>query len=131
MLMLTLDFSSRDWGTRQVERKLNAFLMKTLSRAFRSSDWAEGLPSNRTMTLSSQQEWFIDNSGNILEWPSQAWLVTKMNSLCVNTLGNKALSDSETFLEIPENVYQPSSNMTELERRRMANKCRCAKLKLI
>ncbi len=58
------------------------------------------------MTLSSQQE-----------WPSQAWLDTKMNSLCVNTLGNKALSDSETFLEKPENVYQPSSNMTELERR--------------
>ncbi len=70
------------------------------------------------MTLSSQQEWFIDNSGDILEWPSQAWLDTKMNSLCVNTLGNKALSDSETFLEMPENVYQPSSNMTEFERRK-------------
>ncbi len=68
------------------------------------------------MTLSTQQEWLIDNSVNVLEWPSQAWLVTKMNSLCVNTLGNKALSDSEKFLEKPENFYQPSSNLTDLER---------------
>ncbi len=44
--------------------------MKTQSRAFRTSDWAEGLLSNRTMTLSIQQEWLIDNSVNVLEWPS-------------------------------------------------------------
>ncbi len=37
-------------------------LIKIQSRAFRSSDGAEGLPSNRTVTLSTQQEWFIDNN---------------------------------------------------------------------
>ncbi len=46
--------------------------MKTQSRAFRTSDWAEGSPSNRTMTLSTQQESIIDNSVNVLEWPSQS-----------------------------------------------------------
>ncbi len=46
--------------------------MKTQSRAFRTSDWAEGSPSNRTMTLNTQQEWVIDNSVNVLEWPSQS-----------------------------------------------------------
>ncbi len=46
--------------------------MKTQSRAFRTSDWAEGSPSNRTMTLSTQQEWLIDNSVNVLEWPSHS-----------------------------------------------------------
>ncbi len=63
-------------GLVRVKEKLNAqknieiALMKTQSRAFRTSDWAEGLPSNRTVTLSTQQEWLIDNSVNVLEWPS-------------------------------------------------------------
>ncbi len=35
--------------------------MKTQSRAFRTSDWAECSPSNRTMDLNTQQEWLIDN----------------------------------------------------------------------
>ncbi len=33
---------------------------------------AEGSPSNRTMTLNTQQEWLIDNSVNVLEWPSHS-----------------------------------------------------------
>ncbi len=33
---------------------------------------AEGLPSNRTMDLNTQQEWLIDNSVNVLEWPSHS-----------------------------------------------------------
>ncbi len=47
-------------------------LIKTQSRAFRTSDWAEDLPSNRTMNLNTQQEWLIHNSVNVLEWPSQS-----------------------------------------------------------
>ncbi len=46
--------------------------MKTQSRAFRTSDWTEGSPSNRTMTLSTQLDWLIDNSVNVLEWPSHS-----------------------------------------------------------
>ena len=40
--------------------------MKPWSRALRTSDWAKGSPSNRTMTLSTQptQEWLRDNSLN-------------------------------------------------------------------
>ncbi len=30
---------------------------KTFSRVLRTSDWAEGLPSNKTMTLSTQLKW--------------------------------------------------------------------------
>ncbi len=64
-------------GLIRVEEKLNAprycdSLMKTQSRAFRASDWAEGLPSNRTMTLNTQQEWLKGNSVNVLEWPSHS-----------------------------------------------------------
>ncbi len=49
--------------TRQSQcTKILRALMKTQSRAFRTSDWAEGSPSNRARTLSTQQEWLIDNS---------------------------------------------------------------------
>ncbi len=46
--------------------------MKTQFRAFRTSDWAEGLPSNRTVTLSTQQKRLIRNAENVLEWPRQS-----------------------------------------------------------
>jgi len=45
-------------------------LMKTQSREFRTSDWAEVLPSNRTMDLNTQEEWLIHNAVNFFEWPS-------------------------------------------------------------
>ncbi len=69
-------FSGRDWGTHQnriiAQCTKILRLMKTQSRAFRTSDCAEGLPSNRTMDLSTQQEWLIHNSVNVLEWPSHS-----------------------------------------------------------
>ncbi len=46
--------------------------MKTQSRAFRASDWAENSPSNRTMAISTQQERLIENSVNDFAWPSQS-----------------------------------------------------------
>ncbi len=33
---------------------------------------AEGSPSNRTMDPNTQQEWLIDNSVNVFEWPSHS-----------------------------------------------------------
>ena len=45
----------------RIEGKMNVakcrerFLVKTCSRALRTSDWGEGSPSNRIMTLSTQQ----------------------------------------------------------------------------
>ncbi len=52
----------------------------------RTSDWAEGLPSNKTMTLSTQlkvtKEWLHNNSVTVLEWPSQSpWLKPNWASL--------------------------------------------------
>ncbi len=82
--------------------------MKTQSRAFRTSDWAEGSSSNSAMTPSTQQEWLIDNSVNVFEWPSQS-------------LG--CLEPNQIILEKPENVCLPPSNLTELERWRMADNC--------
>jgi hypothetical protein len=51
-------FSGRDWETSQDrgkdERSTARSLMKTRSRALRTSDWVEGSSSNRTTTLSAQ-----------------------------------------------------------------------------
>ncbi len=75
-LMLWSCFSAAGTeGLVRVEEKLNApkywdSLNETQSRAFRTSDWAEGSPFNRTMDLNTQREWLIDNSVNVLEWPS-------------------------------------------------------------
>uniref|UniRef100_A0A8C8EKQ5 WD repeat-containing protein 44 n=1 Tax=Oncorhynchus tshawytscha TaxID=74940 RepID=A0A8C8EKQ5_ONCTS len=47
-------------------------LMKTCSRALRTSDWGEGSPSNRTTTLSTQPRQCRSGFGtslNVLEWP--------------------------------------------------------------
>ena len=49
--------------------------MKTCSRALRTSDWVEGLPSNRTMILSTQPRQCRSGFGtslNVLERPSQS-----------------------------------------------------------
>ena len=49
--------------------------MKTCSRALRTTDWGEGSPSNRTMTLSTQPRQCrrgFRTSLNVLEWPSQS-----------------------------------------------------------
>ncbi len=80
-----------------MHQNIEIALMKTQSRAFRTSDLAEGLPSNRTLTLSTQQEWLIHNAVNVFE--PQAGLET-----------------NQIFLEKPENVRLPPSNLTELER---------------
>ena len=54
--------------------KVQRSLMKTCSRALRTSDWGDGLPFNRTMTLSTQprQRSGFGTSLNVLEWPSQS-----------------------------------------------------------
>ncbi len=70
--------------------------MKTQSRAFRTSDWAEGLPSNRTVTLSTQQEWTYRQ---LCECP---WVAQPQPGLECN----------QTFLE---KLEMPPSNLTELE----------------
>ncbi len=64
--------------------------MKTQSRAFRTSDWAEGSPSNRTINLNTQQERLTGNSVNVLEWPPKS-----------------GLEPNQIFLEKPENVLLP------------------------
>ena len=43
-------------------------MIKTCSRALRTSDWGKGSPSNRKTT----QELLQDKSLNVLEWPSQS-----------------------------------------------------------
>ncbi len=92
-------------GLIRVEEKLNApkywdsLKEKTQSRAFRTLDWAEGLPSNRTMTLSTQQEWLIDK---VCECP---WVAQP----------EPELEPNQIFLEKPENVRLPPSNLTELQ----------------
>ncbi len=49
---------------------------KTFSRVLRTSDWAEGLPSNKTNdpkhTAKITKECFHNNSVTVLEWPSQS-----------------------------------------------------------
>ncbi len=62
---------------RLIEEKLNApkyweSLNENPVQSIQNLRRAEGLPSNRTMTLKTQQEWLIDNSVNVLEWPSHS-----------------------------------------------------------
>ncbi len=52
-----------------MHQNIEIALMKTQSRAFRTSDWAEGSPFNRTMNLNTQIK---GNSVNVLEWPSHS-----------------------------------------------------------
>ncbi len=52
--------------------KLNPLLREDKRKHTWNFWWAEGLRSNRTVTLSTQQEWLIDNSVNVLEWPSHS-----------------------------------------------------------
>ncbi len=64
-------------GLIRVEEKLNApkywdRLNQNPVQSIQNLRRAEGLPSNRTMTLSTEQEWLIDNSVNVLEWPSHS-----------------------------------------------------------
>ncbi len=55
-----------------MHQNIEIALIKPQSRVFRTSDCAQSSPSNRTMTLSTQQKWLIDNSVNVLEWPSHS-----------------------------------------------------------
>ena len=70
--------------------------MKTCSKALRTSDWAEGSPSNRTMT------WLWDKSLIVLEWPRQS-------------PDMKPIQHPSRDLKIAVQRHSPS-NLTELER---------------
>ncbi len=106
-------------GLIRVEEKLNApkywVLMKTQSRAFRTSDWAEGSPSNRTMNPNyTARVAYRQLCG--CPWVAQP---------------QPGIKPSQIFLEKPENVCLPQSNLTELERWRGEGKIGkwwCAKL---
>ncbi len=51
-------------------------LDENLLQSAQDLNWAEGLPSNKTMTLSTTakitKEWLHNNSVTVLEWPSQS-----------------------------------------------------------
>ncbi len=83
--------------------------MKTQSRTFRTSDWVEDLPSNRT--INPYQVSIIDNSVNVLEWPS--------HSLGLNAI--KYFWRNLKMYIFPHPTWQ--SLRHEDMRRRMANNC--------
>ena len=98
--------------------------MTTCSKALRTSDWGEGSPSNRTMTLSTQPRQCRSGFGtsdliNVLEWHSQ--------SLDLNLIEH-LWRDLKIAVQ-----RRSSSKMTELERicrkeRENLPKYRCDKL---
>ncbi len=55
-----------------MHQNIEIFLTRTQSSTFRTSDLAEGLPSNKTMTQSRQHKWLIHNTVNVFEWPSHS-----------------------------------------------------------
>ena len=96
--------------------------MKNCSRAPRTSNWGDGSPSNRTMTLSTQPRQHRSGFGtslNVLEWPSQSPELNLIKHL---------LRDQEIAVQ-----GRSPSNLTELERIcsekwEKLPKYRCAKL---
>ncbi len=110
-----------DWsGLREswMEQSTEIFSMKTCSTALRTSDWAEGSPSNMTMkhTAKVTQEWLRDISVNPLEWPSQ---------------GPDLNPTKHLWRDLKMAVHRRSpSNLTELERicKEEIPQSRCAKL---
>ncbi len=79
-------------GLVRVEEKLTApkyrdNLNENPVQSIQNLGRAEGLLSNRTMDLNTQQEWLIHNTVNVLEWPSHSlslnpikyfWRILKM-----------------------------------------------------
>ncbi len=64
-------------GLVRIEEKLNApnyrdSLKENPVQSIQNLRRAEGSPSNRTVTLNTQQVWLIHNSVNVFEWPSQS-----------------------------------------------------------
>uniref|UniRef100_A0AAZ3RAC0 Tc1-like transposase DDE domain-containing protein n=1 Tax=Oncorhynchus tshawytscha TaxID=74940 RepID=A0AAZ3RAC0_ONCTS len=97
-----------------MEQSTEKSLMKTCSRALRTSDWDKGSPANRT-----SQEWLWDKSLNVLEWPSQSPDMNPIKHFCRD-------------LKIAVQRCSPS-NLTELKRIcrkewEKLPKYRCAKL---
>ncbi len=77
-LMLWVCFSAVETeGLIRVNGKLNSptywdSLNETPVQSIQNLRLAEASPFNRTVTLNTQQEWFIDNSVNVFEWPSHS-----------------------------------------------------------
>jgi hypothetical protein len=90
----------------RIEGKMNRSLMKTCSKALRTSDWVEGSPSKRTTTLSTQPRQRRSGFGTSLwmsfKWPSQSSDLNPIEHLWRD-------------LKIAVQRRSPS-NLTELER---------------
>ncbi len=98
----------------------------TQSRAFRTSDWAENSPSNRTMNLNTQQERLIDNSVNVFEWPRQSlglnpieyfWRNLKM-CICPHPTW-KSLRDEEVRRRMADNCQMLRSKACRIKQKRL------------
>ncbi len=81
----------------RVEEKLNApkyldSLNENSVQSIQDLRRAEGSPSNRSMTLSTQQEWLIDNSVKVLEWPS--------HSLRLNLVSASDVTPTDRWLNV-------------------------------
>ncbi len=99
-----LFFSSRDWGTHQNRRKaqctkISRALIKTHTRAFRTSDWAEGLPSKRTLTIRTQQKWLIHNAVN--QWCSRGHMQVYAICLLFSYGCLRITTSKDRYLRIP------------------------------
>jgi hypothetical protein len=110
-------FNDRDWETSQdrgkdEQSKIQRRLMKTCSRAHRTSEWVEGSPSIRTTTLSTQPRqhrtgfgtslWmFLSGPARARTWTCQACSVipkkTQGCNRCQRCL-NKVLSKGSEYL---------------------------------
>ena len=82
-------FSGRDWETSQDKgkdewSKVQRSLMKTCSRALRTSDWGRRFTFQQDKdskhTAKIKQKWLRDKSLNVFEWPSQSTLESSENS---------------------------------------------------
>ncbi len=118
-------------GHIRVEEKLNApkyrdSLNKNPVQSIQNFRQAEGLPSNRTVTLNTQQEWLIDNSVNVLQWPSHSlslnpikyfWKNLKM-CICPN-LTLQSLRGEEVRRGMADNCQMLMSKTCRIKQKRL------------
>jgi len=107
-------FSGREGDTSKYSVSLNANLVQSIQNLGLGRKFAFQQDNDPKHTAKTMQEWIMDNSVNVFEWPSQSLGLSPIKHLWRN---------------LKMAVHRrPRSNLTELERMSNIAKSSCEKL---